>query len=183
MIAALFVEESGPYYGLLGVDPWDVKRDARTYAGPSPVVAHPPCERWGRYAAGGPNPRARRREVGDDGGCFAAAIAAVRQWGGVLEHPEGSKAWSAHGLRQPHRGEGWVQADDRGYTCSVAQGHYGHAARKQTWLYVAGVPRERLPELLWIDPPPMQRLDEGPHSKEEARRERERGAAQPGSAR
>lgn len=47
MIAALFVERRGAYFGIPGVDPWDVTRDARAYAGPWPVVAHPPCQRWG----------------------------------------------------------------------------------------------------------------------------------------
>jgi hypothetical protein len=50
VIAALYVERGGPYFGIEGVDPWDEARDARTYAGPHPVVAHPPCERWGRYS-------------------------------------------------------------------------------------------------------------------------------------
>jgi hypothetical protein len=54
MIAALFVERNGIYFGIPGVDPWDERRDARTYAGPWPVVAHPPCARWGRYWHGGP---------------------------------------------------------------------------------------------------------------------------------
>ena len=54
MIAALFVETGGCYFGLPNVDPWDRERDARDYAGPHPVVAHPPCARWGRYWGGGP---------------------------------------------------------------------------------------------------------------------------------
>lgn len=49
MIAALYVETDGAYFGLEGVDPWDEARDARKYAGPWPVVAHPPCQRWGRF--------------------------------------------------------------------------------------------------------------------------------------
>ena len=48
-VAALYVEPDGAYIGLPGVDPWDERRDARTYAGPHPVVAHPPCQRWGRF--------------------------------------------------------------------------------------------------------------------------------------
>ncbi len=85
MIAALYVEKGGVYYNLPDVDPWDKDRDARLYAGPWPVVAHPPCERWGSYWHGGPNsekfPRARQVK-GADGGCFAAALNAVRTWGG-----------------------------------------------------------------------------------------------------
>src|SRR6185437_17018118 len=41
MVAALYVEKNGVYYGLPDVDPWDKERDARNYAGPFPVVAHP----------------------------------------------------------------------------------------------------------------------------------------------
>jgi hypothetical protein len=48
-VAALYVTKGGCYFGLEGVDPWDEARDARTYAGPWPVIAHPPCQRWGRF--------------------------------------------------------------------------------------------------------------------------------------
>ena len=50
-IAALFVATDGAYFGLPGVDPWDVRRDARLYDGPHPVVAHPPCQLWVNFAA------------------------------------------------------------------------------------------------------------------------------------
>lgn len=49
-IAALFVTKDGAYFGLEGVDPWDEERDAMLYDGPDPVVAHPPCARWSRFA-------------------------------------------------------------------------------------------------------------------------------------
>ena len=80
-IAALYVAKGGCYFGLEGVDPWDEERDARLYDGPWPVVAHPPCQRWGRYWSGGPKPKVRR-ELGDDNGCFSAALASVRRFGG-----------------------------------------------------------------------------------------------------
>jgi len=32
MIAALYVQTNGAYYGIDGVDPWDEARDARNYA-------------------------------------------------------------------------------------------------------------------------------------------------------
>jgi hypothetical protein len=146
MIAALFVETGGCYFGLDGVDPWDEVRDARQYAGRNPVVAHPPCQRWGRMAHGGPSAPGTKLP-GDDGGCFSAALAAVRLWGGVLEHPEASKAWAWHMLAKPTRHAGWQRADDHGgWTCYVEQGHYGHMSRKPTWLYAVGCV---LPELDW----------------------------------
>lgn len=146
MIAALFVEKNGVYSGIPGVDIWDKERDARGYCGRWPVVAHPPCERWGRYWNGGPSAKVKR-EKGDDGGCFASALGSVRMHCGVLEHPEGSAAWPQYGLTPPPKGGGWVMADFQGgWTCCVDQGFYGHPAAKATWLYVFGAPR---PALKW----------------------------------
>ena len=134
MIAALYVETDGCYFGLPDVDPWDKSRDARLYRGPHPVVAHPPCERWGRYWGGSPR-KPHQYTLGDDGGCFLLALAAVRQWGGVLEHPKDTHAWAAHGLARPLPGD-WSQCDRLGgWACQVEQGHYGHISRKATWLY------------------------------------------------
>ena len=146
MIAALYVETDGCYFGLPGVDPWDEARDARQYAGPWPVVAHPPCQRWGRFWHGSTR-KPHQYKLGDDAGCFAAAIAAVRQWGGVLEHPADSRAWAHFGLTPPPRTGGWVAADfEGGWTCYIEQGFYGHESRKPTWLYARGV---ELPSLEW----------------------------------
>lgn len=137
MIAALYVEKDGAYYGLEGVDPWDQERDARKYTGPWPVVAHPPCQLWTNFAGlnfkryGGAHNR-----PGNDGGCFAAALEAVRQWGGVVEHPAFSHAWSTFNLPRPAQpdwalGRGW-------WVCEVWQSAYGHPARKRTWLAYRG---------------------------------------------
>lgn len=152
MIAALYVEANGCYFGMDGVDPYDEDRDARMYAGPWPVVAHPPCQRWGRMWKGQPgNIKAGKVErKGDDGGCFKSALFDVRRWGGVLEHPEGSHAWEMFGLNKPPRDGGWVVADNNGgWTCRVEQGQYGHYCPKPTWLLVYGVSPEDLPELKW----------------------------------
>ncbi len=150
MIAALFVEKNGCYFNMPGVDPWDEDRDARKYQGPYPVVAHPPCQRWGKMWAGQPlwiKKTGQKKRKGDDGGCFASAINAVRVYGGVLEHPFGSHAWPYFGLTKPPRSGGWVQADNYGgWTCCVEQGRYGHYAPKPTYLYAIGC---QLPELEW----------------------------------
>jgi hypothetical protein len=146
MIAALYVERDGCYFGQAGVDPWDEARDARTYRGPHPVVAHPPCQRWGRFWHGSTR-KPHQFRLGEDGGCFAAALTSVRNYGGVLEHPAGSRAWEYFGLTKPRGGQRWVKADDHGgWTCQIDQNHYGHAAPKPTWLYAVGVD---LPELDW----------------------------------
>jgi hypothetical protein len=139
-VAALYVETNGVYYGLPDVDPWDEARDARLYAGPWPVVAHPPCARWSKMGT------CRGYYDGADDDCFEAALHAVRTFGGVLEHPEHTLAWKRFTLPRPG-GAGWVTAlGDDGAACLVDQRWYGHRARKPTWLYAVGV---ELPLLAW----------------------------------
>ncbi len=146
MIAALYVEKNGCYYDLPGIDPWDEDRDARLYPGPYPVIAHPPCQRWGRFWHGSTR-RPHQFCQGDDGGCFATALHAVRIYGGILEHPKDSHAWRWFGLTRPRKDGGWIPADEvGGWTCCVYQGHYEHISGKPTWLYAHSV---ELPELIW----------------------------------
>jgi hypothetical protein len=103
-----------------------------------------------------------RKKLGDDGGCFAAALDAVRTFGGVIEHPWGSFAWPHFGLNTPDRAGGWIMADFMGgWTCCVEQGQYGHYARKPTLIYAFGV---ELPSLKWgysaaqLDPDVVARM-------------------------
>jgi len=150
MIAALYVETGGCYFGLEGVDPWDEERDARRYAGPWPVVAHPPCDRWCQLA---PVNQARYgHKVGDDAGCFAAALESVRTWGGVLEHPALTIAWRTFGLPRPILG-GWSKSFCGGWVAEVEQRNYGHRAEKATWLYAFGC---EPPSLRWQTPEPPE---------------------------
>ena len=143
-VAALYVLPDGPYAGLEGVEVWDEARDARTYAGPWPVVAHPPCARWCRLAGLVEARWGHKR--GGDGGCFRSCLAAVRRWGGVLEHPAYSDAFRAHGLPHPPRQGGWQMSLCGGAVCHVEQSKYGHRAKKATWLYAHSI---ELPALRW----------------------------------
>lgn len=145
MIAALYVEKRGAYAGIDGVDLWDEARDARLYQGPWAVVAHPPCSRWCRLAGLVEARWGHKR--GDDGGCFAAALASVRQFGGVLEHPAYSDAWHTFGLAAPPRIGGWARGIDGGWSAHVEQFRYGHPAKKATWLYAYGI--TLFPSLEW----------------------------------
>lgn len=136
-VSVLFCDPRG-VYASRGLDLWDEARDARLYDGCGPVVAHPPCQLWGAMANvnyvrwGGEHNR-----PGNDGGCFASALASLRRCGGVLEHPAMTRAWKAHGLTKPH-GVGWQRCAD-GWVCEVWQSAYGHRANKATWLlYVGG---------------------------------------------
>lgn len=167
-VAALYVEPDGVYSGLPDVDAWDEGRDARLYRGPHPVVAHPPCQRWGRFWHGSTR-KPHQYRLGEDGGCFASALTAVRNYGGVLEHPKDSLAWRYFGLLTPPPAGGWVRADGYGgWTCCIDQGQYGHFSNKRTWLYAVGT---ALPSLLWGKGP--QRLHPRAvelHGYEKARR-------------
>ena len=166
MIAALFVETDGCYFGLDGVEPWDERADARGYYGPWPVVAHPQCQRWGRFWHGSTR-KPHQFKLGHDQGCFAAALYAVAMNGGVIEHPADSHAWEHFEIEPPKRFAGWRLTtnprrsywdDEAGnvlslaslpgdwWTCYVEQGHYGHMSRKPTWLLAQGAGR---PELDW----------------------------------
>lgn len=146
-IAALYIDPRGPYPKLCDwtrpaspsnarVACWDATRDARLYAGPWPVVAHPPCGPWSGL---------RHLYRGSEHDCAPRALAQVSAFGGVLEHPAGSKFWDDAGLPRP--GELWNAYN--GYTIEVDQVEWGHVARKPTWLYLVGVPRDAL------EPPPF----------------------------
>ncbi len=147
MVAALFVESGGVYFDVPHVEPYDLTRDAMTYHGPWPVVAHPPCNRWTNFAKlnykrwGGEHNR-----PGNDGGKFEFALNAVRKYGGVLEHPAYSHAWAAYGLLRPERGR-WIRDSEGNYVCEIWQSAYGHKARKTTWLFYHGEPPK---DLRWI---------------------------------
>lgn len=151
MVCALFVDRRGVYPTLLGPDRcWDDSRDARRYSGTEPVVAHPPCNLWVNMAAVNWKRYGRQKPAwkpgGDDGGCFAAALFAVRMLGGALEHPAGSHAWKHFGLRAPAQPGRWENYG-RDWVCEVWQHAYGFGARKRTWILYCG---QRAPfDLRW----------------------------------
>ena len=71
-------------------------------------------------------------------------------------------------LVKPPKTGGWVVADFiGGWTCCVEQGHYGHRARKATWLYAHGFAPH---PLIWGKSEAKTRLDEGFHSSAERKR-------------
>jgi len=136
-VAALYVDvERGPYAALEGVEAWGIERDGRAYPGPHPVVAHPPCAQWGAF-------KWRALVDPDAKSCAPCAVAQVRAYGGVVEHPAGSELWRACRLLPP----GGMVDRWGGWTMEVDQVRFGHPCRKRTWLYVVGVRRGDLPQL------------------------------------
>ena len=134
-VTVLFVMADSLYKSM-GCDCYDMERNAMNYTGNNPVVAHPPCQLWGKMAAinhkrwGGDH-----NKPGNDGGTFQFALDTVNRVGGVLEHPAETYAWAAHRLPRPT--SGWTRWG-QGWVCEVWQSAYGHRANKRTWLYCSG---------------------------------------------
>lgn len=137
-VAVLFARADSNYKTLPDVEVFDAERDARTYDGPWPVVAHPPCRAWGRLRAFA-NPRPDERNLG------RLAVALVREFGGVLEHPAGSTLWAAQKLPRPGERDQYG-----GWTLAAPQKWWGHKAEKDTWFYVCGVEPSEIPALPYV---------------------------------
>lgn len=135
MIAILFARGDSIYKTLPDCDVWDVERDARTWPGGCSCVCHPPCRAWGRLKH-----FARPRPDEKDLARFAVAM--VRKWGGVLEHPAASQLWTDQGLPEV----GGRDASG-GFTIALPQFWFGHLANKATKLYVCGCEPKELPEV------------------------------------
>lgn len=133
-VAALYIDtKRGPYAAMPDIDAWGIERDATGYAGPGPVVSHPPCGHWGRYS----------HKAHDDGSTGPVAVAQVRAFGGVLEQPRDSKLWSTCGIPKP----GELPDAWGGWSVEVRQCDFGHRAEKPTWLYVVGCAQADLPAM------------------------------------
>jgi hypothetical protein len=135
-VAVLFARAGSVYKTIPGVDVYDIDRDARTFPGGMPVVAHPPCRSWGGFSMFA-KPR-------DDEKLLAPwAIEQVRENGGVLEHPGASKLWPAMNLPEPGAG----MDKHGGWTLPIHQHWFGHRAEKKTRLYIVGVTPWEIPSI------------------------------------
>ena len=134
-VAVLFAREDSHYKTLEGVEVYDAARDARNYDGPWPVVAHPPCRAWAtlRHHA---LPRPDERNLA------RLAVALVREFGGVLEHPHRTTLWEAQRLPTVGQRDGFG-----GFTLVIDQNWWGHRAQKRTRLYVVGCEPANVPPL------------------------------------
>jgi len=132
MISALFIRVDS-VYKTLGIDCWDERRNALNWPGGNVGIYHPPCRTWGRL---------RGLSVGN--GCEKLlavwAVAQVRAFGGVLEHPADSSLWPY--CRLP---KGLSRDVYGGFTLSVDQHWFGHKAEKRTFLYIVGCEPRSLP--------------------------------------
>jgi hypothetical protein len=134
-VAVLFARADSNYKQLPGVEVFDIERDARTYDGPWPVIAHPPCRGWGRL-------RKFAKVRPDERNLARLGVALVRAYGGVLEHPEGSTLWNDQQLPAPGEVDQYG-----GWTHAISQHWFGHRAEKLTLLYIVGVRPVDVPPL------------------------------------
>lgn len=142
IVSVLFARADSIYKQLPGCDVWDIERDARNWTGKCHDVAHPPCRAWGVFSM-----FAKPRD--DEKALAPWAVDQVRQFGGVLEHPAGSKLWPVLGLPEPGKRD-----EFGGWTLPVHQHWWGHRAEKKTRLYIVGCDPKYIPAMpLRIDEP------------------------------
>ena len=134
-VAVLFARQDSYYKTLPNVDCYDIDRDARTWPGGCPVVAHPPCRAWGLL-------RQFAKPRPDEKALAPWAVAQIREWGGVLEHPAGSTLWPE--LKLPEPGQ---RDEFGGWTLVIHQHWFGHRAQKATRLYICGIEPWEIPEM------------------------------------
>jgi len=132
-VAVLFARRDSIYKQLSGVTVYDRDRDARTWPGGQPIVAHPPCRAWASFVA------LARPEPGEELNAVWA-VRMVRTYGGVLEHPARSRLWKCCDMALPGHVDEWG-----GWTHVIRQHDFGHKADKATWLYICGATPERIP--------------------------------------
>jgi hypothetical protein len=135
-VAVLFARSDSFYKTLPECDVWDIERDARNWPGGTPLVAHPPCRAWGRL-------RQFAKPRPDEKMLAILALAHVRQFGGVLEHPAESSLWLE--CRMPRPGE--FPDEFGGWALEIEQFHWGHRAEKATWLYIVGCQPSDIPAI------------------------------------
>ena len=137
-VSVLFARADSIYKSIASCDVYDAARDARSYLGGLPIIAHPPCRSWGRV-------RGLAHIIPEEQQLGLWAVEQVRTWGGILEHPQGSTLWPAAGLPEPGHRDRWD-----GFTLLIEQFWFGHRAAKPTWLYFAGCPDNSIPTLPWV---------------------------------
>lgn len=133
-ISALYVRKDSVYKAL-GIDCWDIERDARLWPGGNPIIAHPPCRSWGKLS-GFAKPREGEKELA------IKSVELIREWGGILEHPAASRLWPLLNLPLPG-----CYDEYGGFSICIDQFWFGHKAQKKTLLYICGCDLDDLPPI------------------------------------
>lgn len=110
-VAVLYCDINGPYIGMNDVVCYPML--AQYYSEKYPVIAHPPCEAWGRF---------RWKARTDFKYLGPMAIDQVHRVGGIVEHPWRTRLFIEHG----RPGASVITVD---------QCKWDHPCRKRTDLY------------------------------------------------
>lgn len=131
IVSVLCAARNSVYHDLPGVAVYDARLDARTFAGETPIVAHPPCRAWSVKTKHQAKPEPGEKELG------LWCCEMLLQCGGVLEQPAFSEMFEAAGFPTPstRRQSGDV------WTLEVWQAWWGYPMKKATCLAFCGVPR------------------------------------------
>lgn len=136
-VAALCVHARSHYFSIPGVECYDRRRDALTFSGGMPIVAHPPCRSFSLRLHRQAKPEPGEKELA----LFCCDM--LRQWGGVLEHPCQSLLWREAAIPTPAQPK-----DSSGvWSMEVLQSWWGHPAPKRTWLAFCRIDLPRLPPI------------------------------------
>ena len=133
----LFVHKRSNYKKYLDLfDCFDSERNALTFSGTVPVIAHPPCRLWSRLRAFSTAPVEEKNLA-------LWSLELVRKNGGILEHPFDSSFWKTFDCPQVG------SFDSFGGTSFVFdQFDFGFYTRKRTRLYIVGLKSlKELPDL------------------------------------
>lgn len=127
-IAVLCAGPRSIYKGMMDIEVYDKVRDARTFLGGMPVLAHPPCRAWSAYCAHQAKPEPGEKDLGP------MCVEWLRRDGGILEHPAHSRLFDFCKLPRPgvtSRADIW--------TAEVLQAWWGDTRTKTTWLCFFGI--------------------------------------------
>lgn len=133
-VAVLFARADSIYKQFNNCDVYDIERDARTYTGGLPIIAHPPCRAWGQLSHLA-KPRPDEKELA------IWVIWKIRENGGILEHPLHSKLWGELALPKGKEIDKFG-----GFSLYIDQFWFGHKAKKPTLLYICGIKPDEIPE-------------------------------------
>lgn len=126
-VPVLFVHSRSNYKKIPFFDCYDEVRNAMTYTGSRPVIAHPPCRLWSRLRTFSNAPASEKILA-------VWATQVVRKFGGIVEHPYDSQLWKY--IDCPGVGE----FDKFGGTSFVFdQFDFGYYTRKRTRIYIVGL--------------------------------------------
>ena len=132
-IPVLFTQVNTNYNDYPIFDTYDLHRDAFSYYGRIPVIAHPPCRLFSRL-------RKFSTATATEKKCAFFALSKVRQFGGILEHPRSSTLWKTGNFDL----SGAVDSYG-GFLRSVNLSWFGFPCQKKTMLYFVGIAPGQLP--------------------------------------